>query len=452
MTGDISSFRRGDISSFRRGACPTLAAPMQTGDGLLVRLTPRDGEMTMAQLAALALAAGCHGNGLLEITMRGALQIRGLTAVSAGLLAADVVATNLDVRQGLAIDINALASIDPEEILDPRPLARMIAAGVIDRGLALGPKVSVTIDSGGQFGLAGLKADIQLRATMSDRALSGQPETADRSEFAQNKEPHGVPRWLMLLNLANREQRAFSGDEASMANAALDMLATLSAMGMKARMPNVPAAVADKVCAHLPPAPLPATTGATNPVGVFSTTGGPAIGLTPPYGATDSATLVQLAQAFPDARVRLAPERGLLLLGLTDKQRAALPEIADRLGLICRPDDIRLRIAVCAGAPQCASAAIATRALADELATKHSAVLAAEVAPGQQLHVSGCEKRCGAPSRQTQALDIPEGAAVIAPALPAVAAPKPTDSAPSYLSQLSQVLHTLVARHARDAA
>ena len=34
----------------RRGACPALAAPMQTGDGLLVRLNPVAGR-TVAQAA-----------------------------------------------------------------------------------------------------------------------------------------------------------------------------------------------------------------------------------------------------------------------------------------------------------------------------------------------------------------------------------------------------------------
>ena len=40
----------------RRGECPTLAAPMQTGDGLLARLNPVDGGLTPAQLIGLAVS------------------------------------------------------------------------------------------------------------------------------------------------------------------------------------------------------------------------------------------------------------------------------------------------------------------------------------------------------------------------------------------------------------
>ena len=65
-------------SGLRRGACPTLAAPMVTGDGLLVRLRPAGGALSLAQFKALAASAAANGNGVLEITARGNLQIRGL--------------------------------------------------------------------------------------------------------------------------------------------------------------------------------------------------------------------------------------------------------------------------------------------------------------------------------------------------------------------------------------
>lgn len=45
-------------ASMRRGACPSLAAPMQTGDGLLVRLRPTDDSLTLPKVIALAAAAG----------------------------------------------------------------------------------------------------------------------------------------------------------------------------------------------------------------------------------------------------------------------------------------------------------------------------------------------------------------------------------------------------------
>ena len=69
---------------FRRGACPGLSAPMQTGDGLLVRLMPA-ATVALDAMAGLCGAARQHGNGIIEITARGSIQVRGLSAASAAI-------------------------------------------------------------------------------------------------------------------------------------------------------------------------------------------------------------------------------------------------------------------------------------------------------------------------------------------------------------------------------
>ncbi len=61
-----------------RGWCPGLHDPMMSGDGLLARVRPRFGRLTTDQAIALdALSTSC-GNGIIEITSRGNLQVRGL--------------------------------------------------------------------------------------------------------------------------------------------------------------------------------------------------------------------------------------------------------------------------------------------------------------------------------------------------------------------------------------
>src|ERR1700681_2698724 len=74
---------------WRRGACPGLSAPMQTGDGLLVRLMPA-GAIALDALRTLCAEARRYGNGVIEITGRGSIQVRGLTAASAANFAAAV--------------------------------------------------------------------------------------------------------------------------------------------------------------------------------------------------------------------------------------------------------------------------------------------------------------------------------------------------------------------------
>ena len=58
------------IAGARRGACPSLDAPMQTGDGLLARLRIAGGRLTPAALGKLANIAGSFGNGAVELTAR----------------------------------------------------------------------------------------------------------------------------------------------------------------------------------------------------------------------------------------------------------------------------------------------------------------------------------------------------------------------------------------------
>ena len=59
--------------------------------------------------------------------------------------------------------------------------------------------------------------------------------------------------------------------------------------------------------------------------------------------------------------------------------------------LITTPEDKRLSVAVCPGAPHCTSASVQTRNLADSLV--HAGVWSG----AKTLHISGCAKGCAAP-------------------------------------------------------
>ena len=59
------------MSSFAvKGWCPDAWHPMMAGDGLLVRVKPRLGRLTRAQVLGLCDAAVVHGNGLIDMTAR----------------------------------------------------------------------------------------------------------------------------------------------------------------------------------------------------------------------------------------------------------------------------------------------------------------------------------------------------------------------------------------------
>ena len=97
--------------SMRRGACPGLSAPMATGDGLLARLTPAGSTIALDAFAGLCAAARTHGNGIVEITSRGSIQVRGLSAASAPLFAADVASLGIEASDGIPVVTDPLAGL-----------------------------------------------------------------------------------------------------------------------------------------------------------------------------------------------------------------------------------------------------------------------------------------------------------------------------------------------------
>ena len=325
----------------RRGACPSLAAPMPTGDGWLARLAVA--ELTATQLAGLAAAADRLGNGLVEVTARGSLQLRGLTPNSAAVLGDALAGLGVEVAAGLPVLTGALAGLDLDEIADPRPLAAALRQAA--EGLVLLPKVSVVVDGGGTLHLDAVPADVRLVAI----------------------DPTG--RWRVMVADAG----IGTHDAAGAVAAARSVLESLAARRVRAR----DLAMAGE---RQPPRP------AAEPVGRF----GPARGLGLPFGQADAAMLAGLAVAAGDARYRPAAGRALLVVGSADD--AALVAAARRLGFVLEPDDPRRAVVACSGAPACAAGLLPTRALAGAVAG------AGLAGPGWRLHLSGCSKRCAQPA------------------------------------------------------
>ena len=61
------------------GWCPGALRPMASGDGLIVRVRPRLGAVSLMQLDMLATAARRFGDGNLYLSNRANVQIRGVT-------------------------------------------------------------------------------------------------------------------------------------------------------------------------------------------------------------------------------------------------------------------------------------------------------------------------------------------------------------------------------------
>lgn len=365
----------------RRGACPALAAPMQTGDGLLVRLNPVAGGLSPKSMIGLAESALRHGNGIMEVTARGSLQIRGLTPDSARLLATEVDALGIAVRTGVPVETGPLAGIDPYEIADPRPLAERIRVAVEEAGLTprLGPKVSLVVDGGGQLMMDALTADVRLKAVRADNDIV----------------------WSVLVAGDGRNAKVLAEVDADAArDIAVAALRMVAEKGREAHTRDL----SDRQLASLAGwhsfAPPSGRTerGAIEhnrpSIGLFDLNNGTAIGIALPYGSMPADKIIGLSQralALGTTEIRLAPGRALLFLGQPAAANLPLGDTAANLGFVTDASDPRTRIAACPGAPACASGRIATRDIAETIAAENADIL------DFILHISGCAKGCAHP-------------------------------------------------------
>src|SRR5690349_12873042 len=77
---DCRQFARGLMSTVAiKGWCPGALRPMLSGDGLVVRVRPHGGRLSSAQAAGIAELSTRFGNGLIDVTNRANLQLRGIT-------------------------------------------------------------------------------------------------------------------------------------------------------------------------------------------------------------------------------------------------------------------------------------------------------------------------------------------------------------------------------------
>jgi precorrin-3B synthase len=376
---------RAKFFSRLRGACPGLSAPMATGDGLLVRLLPV-GTIALAAFAALCAAARRHGSGVVEITARGSIQIRGLNATSAPRFADAVAELRIAATDGIAVLSDPLGGLDAGEILDSHALAKGLREALARSSLPsrLAPKVSVTIDGGSAVSLDSVAADVRLRAEAHDGsnaiAIAVGGDAAGATEVGLVDPATAIDAALRLLGVIAQDGRAARSR---------DIVQRGGAMAFRT-------AIADLL---LPSHQVGTSSGAgggksTEPVGLHPLRNGThALGIGVPFGHAQASALERMVEAAATAGaggIRTAPARALLSVGVASAATPSLAAAAARLGFITDANDPRRRVIACAGAPICSSAHIACRTLAPQIAS-----LIAPAADGAfTVHISGCAKGC----------------------------------------------------------
>ena len=330
-----------------KGWCPGALRPMQSGDGLVVRVRPFGGRIDAAQAAGLAHLAERHGNGLIDVTSRANLQIRGVSEASHRPLVDGLAQlTLLDPDTDTESRRNILVTPFWRDGDETQALAAELEEALADSMLGLPTKFGFAIDDGKSRVLAGNSADVRIERDAVGRLLV----RADGARFGRSvargeavATALAVARWFVASGVRDGRGR----------------MATHLAAG--AKLPEALRGEAE-------PAPIMA---AVRP-GLYPQ--GAMVGVA--FGQMPHATLNELSSC--GHALRMTPWRMVLSEG-----KRTMPTTS---GLITEAYDPALRVIACSGAPRCREAHADTRALA--------AALAPNIGAASRLHVSGCAKGC----------------------------------------------------------
>jgi precorrin-3B synthase len=424
--------------------CPGALRLIEAADGFLARVRLPGGFVTGEQLRALAGLATELGDGRIELTSRGNVQLRALAAdaaepltaalTRAGLLPSldhdrvrNVLASPLAGLDGLGSgrDLTAIvAALDAELCARPRLAelsGRFLFAIDDGRGDVAGPgsDVVAAVRANGIVvnGLAvnGVAVD---RLAVSGLAVSGPVGDAPVPDSGAAAASADVVTVMLAFAEAFLDERATSDDRAwhiaDLPDGGAERLCTVVAEWFAL-------AAAPESADHRRVDSGPAVRrSAARPVGIVSYRAGSGGGTAPrsdgvpgyqvesgcgeesrsvtpagldsvvllaPLGRLTAAQVTWLAARVAGRPARITPWRSVVLPDQPDAD-AALREAAD-LGFGVDDGSPWLRVTACAGRPGCASALADVQADAAAFAARW---------PGRIVHVSGCGRHCGRPA------------------------------------------------------
>jgi precorrin-3B synthase len=356
----------------RADRCPGVLRPHLAADGAMVRVRVPGGQTTGSALGRLSHIAQEFGNSDLQLTSRGSLQIRGLpdplprglvhAVQGAGFLPSEI---HERVRNIVGSPLTGIRG----GATDVRPLIATLDAGLCaePRLASLPSRFLFAVDDG-RGDVSGAPFDLGYQAVDHDHGwvlIGG----AERGLFIPARD--AVP---LLLELAHRFLTASQKFDQVWHVRDLAHWAT-----------TVPGVRVVEVPHEMTAAPLGVVADAAS-VQV------PLALLTPAQAAT--------VEACATGSVVITPWRGLMLPGAACR----LPELA-AVGLVDDPASHWSAISACVGAPSCASSLINTRA--------HATAMVQSGSPLPRTHISGCERRCGAPTGDYRDLVAPRDAELL---------------------------------------
>ena len=344
-----------------KGWCPSVLRPMKSGDGLLVRIKPNYGLLNANQLLVLADCLDDFGNGLLDVTSRTNLQIRGVKEQSYSDL---VLKLQTEGLVGVSEKLDRLNVIVPP-FIQKDSLTWRCASQIYSsvESLPLLPeKFGFCVDCEESRYLSNQSGDIFIeRSSGSGLVLrcAGLKKGFSTDESNLTSDVKKIIGWYLEKQNSEETERPMR----------------MRDIVSKNKFPWKTSNELKK--------PLLEEVTVGSYQGYFV--------LAAPFGQLKSEHLRKLAAV--NQKIQFTINRMLITESLPDKNH----------GLVNEPHDNRLKMNVCPGAPHCSSATIKTRHLAESLAHQKEFIL------GGNIHISGCSKGCASPNSKDMCIVGNEG-------------------------------------------
>ncbi|GAA2319076.1 precorrin-3B synthase [Nonomuraea roseoviolacea subsp. roseoviolacea] len=390
----------------RPDACPGALQVHEAADGPLARVRLPGGAISSGRLRELAACASGLGSGVIELTSRANVQVRGLRSpaafaeriAAAGLLPS---AAHERVRNIVASPLGGRGSAGP---LPTQPLVE-----ALDRELCALPRLAglpgrflFAVDDG-TGDMPGLGADVTY--------VGGRLLLAGVDAGLAVPADEAVGRMIAAAEAFLDERESSAGERAAWRIGELvdgpgRIAARLGSGGSGHAAPALPAAPAPRPALPAAPAPRPALPAAPAPRPALPTTPAPRAGrvgqrdgrvaleAVVPLGrlsAGQARAVAEVAATSGEAPVRFTPWRTVVLLDLPPAAADRTARALAAAGLVTDPASPWAGVSACTGRPGCA------KALADVQEDARRWVATLEAAPERPVHWAGCERRCGLP-------------------------------------------------------
>ncbi|MEV7593682.1 cobalamin biosynthesis protein CobG [Streptomyces sp. NPDC089922] len=375
----------------RGDACPGALRLHAADDGYLARVRIPGGALTAGQASLLADAADRFGDGHLELTSRGNVQLRGLADGCGAGLGELLDAAGLLPAPSHERVRNIVATPTSQEVLPwVRELDRLLCADA--RVTALSGRFLFALDDG-RGDVAALEPDVTVLGLPAGPAGGRALVRFGAAAGAVAVAAHDAPRAALLaavhfldaVDAAGTRAWRVAELPAEHAPDEAQFTARLAAAGINAT--PVPA-VDWPYCA--PPRPWGRGPG-SGPRGPLC--------VLPPFGrlTTDQwRLLVRLDDR--GAGMRITPWRTVVLPDVPLRAPGTDgPALLEGAGLVVSPDSSWQSVTACTGRPGCAKSTADVRADARAVVERTRGTL--------PVHWSGCERRCGHP-RGTRWVDV----------------------------------------------